>query len=97
MEENKELNLLIKLQEKLTKDKKILIQFKVSPGSKKNELIEIMSDQITYKIKIKAIPENNKANIELINFLSQKLKIKKDNIIIKSGHSNSIKKIEINL
>jgi len=45
----------------------------IKPNSKSSEIIGFDEDKDAYMIKIKARPENNKANIELIRFLSKAL------------------------
>lgn len=45
----------------------------VKPNSKKNEII-FDKEKNLYKINIKAKPEHNKANIELIKFLKKYFK-----------------------
>ena len=47
------------------------------------------------KIKIKALRANGKANEELIAYLSLLLKTPKSRITIESGHTSSIKQIEV--
>jgi len=54
-----------------------------------------MEDGITYKVKIKAVPEKNKANKELIEFLAKHFKVEKSNISIKSGNQSQIKLIQL--
>lgn len=64
----------------------------VKPNSKENKIIEFNKDSNTYKIQIKAKPEDNKANIELIKFLSKELKKK---VRIASGFRSKEKIVEI--
>lgn len=71
----------------------IIIQVKIVPKSKCNEIIGYENDIL--KIRIKAAPEKNKANKELIYFLAKKLSIPQSNIIILSGETCRIKKIKI--
>jgi uncharacterized protein YggU (UPF0235/DUF167 family) len=49
------------------------------------------------KVKISAIPKKWKANKELINFLSDKLRLKKDCIHIISWVTSQIKKIKLDI
>lgn len=44
------------------------IQVKVIPRAKKTEFVGIMDDG-SYKIRLKAVPEDGKANEELLRFL----------------------------
>jgi len=60
------------------KDGKICVI--VKPNSKTNEIISWDNERNALRINIKAEPENNKANIELIKFMSKLLK-KEVNIV----------------
>lgn len=74
------------------------LRIKVIPKSPKNEVMEVMEDkengEIT-KIRIKAAPERNKANLELIKFLSEIYCVPKENITIISGQKEQLKLIRI--
>jgi len=48
----------------------------VKPNSKENKVEGFDTERKAYRISIKAKPEDNKANIELIKFLSKALKKK---------------------
>jgi uncharacterized protein len=56
--------------------------------------IESFGD-LRYLVYLKSEPENNKANIELINLLSHYFKIPAKNIKIKSGLTSRDKIIEL--
>lgn len=71
------------------------IRVKVIPNSSKNH-IQLMEDGVTYKVKIKAVPEKNKANKELIEFLAEHFKVEKSKVSIKSGNQSQIKLVNIN-
>ena len=45
----------------------------VRPNAKKNEIKEFDEQKQAYRVSIKAPAEDNKANIELIKFLSKEL------------------------
>jgi len=45
----------------------------VKPNSNKNEVIGYDGERGAYRVNIKAKPEDNKANIEVIKFLSRLL------------------------
>ncbi len=64
----------------------------VKPNSKENKIIGFNKDSNTYRIQIKAKPEDNKANIELIKFLSKSLKKK---VRMVSGFKSREKIVEI--
>ncbi len=68
-----------------------IIKFFVKPSSSKNSIEGLFNDEI--KIKICAPPEKNKANKELIKFLSNKLRIPKKDIKIISGIQSNHKQI----
>lgn len=44
------------------------LSIKVIPRAKKTELVDLLDDG-SYKIRLKAVPEDGKANEELLNFL----------------------------
>jgi len=69
------------------------IKFLVRPNSSENSIVGIYDDKI--KIKINAPPEKGKANKELIDFLSTKLGIPKQDIEIVRGQFSNIKEIRI--
>lgn len=66
------------------------IQVKVIPRAKKTEFVGILDDG-SYKIRLRAIPEDGKANDELLRFLEKETG-KKWEII--SGWTNSRKKLK---
>jgi hypothetical protein len=51
----------------------------------------------TLKIRLKAIPEKWKANLELIRYLSEELNIPKAKIEIISGAGDEVKMVRISL
>ena len=63
----------------------------VKPNSKENKIEGFDKDRNAYRISIKARPENNKANIGIIKFLSKLLKKK---IRITSGLKSKEKIVE---
>ncbi|HOZ56374.1 MAG: hypothetical protein BWY51_00403 [Parcubacteria group bacterium ADurb.Bin316] len=72
----------------------IYLRIKVRPSAAKNSFREKLADG-TWKIDIAATPERGKANQELIKFLAQEFKVKKDNIKIISGAGEHIKLIKV--
>lgn len=71
------------------------INIKVKTNSK-NDLVEkVDSDQYDYKVSLKAIRENGKANESLIKLLADYFQISTANVNILLGHKNSIKLVEI--
>ena len=71
----------------------MLIRVKVKPGSK-TDSISWMPDGVCL-IKIKAPPIDGKANDYLIKFLAQTLKLRQNQITIKSGHTSKLKTLEL--
>lgn len=71
------------------------LRIKVTPKSSKTEIGEILADG-TIKIRIKAAPEKNKANKELIKFLSNEMYVPQENISIIAGKSDRLKLVKIN-
>ena len=62
----------------------------VKPNARKTEILEHSSSH--FKIAVKATPEKNKANIELLKFLKKHLK---QQVSIKSGLTSKKKILEI--
>ena len=72
---------------------RILVLVYVTCRSSKSELAGIYNNSL--KIKLKSSPVNNAANEELVNFLAERLKLPKRNIVIISGHQQKQKLISI--
>ena len=75
------------------KDNLVLINIYVVPKSSRSEITGIYNNSL--KIKLKAKPQDNEANKELINFLLKSLKIPKSNIEIVSGHKQKNKVVSL--
>jgi len=86
--------MLTELKNKLHAGQKIHLKVRVTPKSGKHEISEIMKDG-RIKIKLKSAPENNKANKELIELLSDFFEISRVHIMIISGITSRDKLIEI--
>jgi len=74
------------------------IRVKITPNAKNNAILDIADigeDKKALRVNIKSVPEDGKANKELINFLSKSWGISKSDIEIISGHSSRIKKLLI--
>ncbi len=67
----------------------MIIKIKVKPNSKKQNIIK---KEEFYEIHLKSVPENNKANMDLIKILKKHFK---KEIKIKSGFTSKNKIIEI--
>jgi uncharacterized protein len=70
-----------------------IINVKVKPNSSKQEVENFGGGR--YLVYLKSEPENNKANIELINILSKELGVPPKSIKIKFGQTSDKKIIEI--
>ncbi|MBI2660279.1 DUF167 domain-containing protein [Candidatus Woesearchaeota archaeon] len=64
----------------------------VKPNSRENRIESFDNERNAYRVNIKAKPEGNKANIEIIKFLSKLLKKK---VRIAAGLKSREKLIEI--
>lgn len=68
----------------------IIVNIKISPNSKKNEIIKTNSET---KVKITAQPIDGKANKCLVEFLSKNFKVPKTSIKIIKGETAKEKMI----
>ncbi len=71
----------------------MIIHVKVKPNSSKQEIESFGNKR--YLVYLKSVPENDKANIELINLLSKELGVPPKKFSIKFGRTSSEKIIEI--
>lgn len=76
--------------------RQIRLKVKITPSSPKNEVTGFMADG-AIKIRIHAVPEQGKANAELIRFLAEELEISTGDIELLSGHTSSRKELHIHL
>ncbi len=70
------------------------LPIRVIPRAKKNEVVEILKDQ-TVKIRLTAPPVDNKANEELIKFLSDILDVPRSKFEIVAGATGRDKLVSI--
>lgn len=71
-----------------------LLTIKITPRSPRNEIQQILENG-TIKIRLTAPPVDGKANQALIEFLSEKLGVPRNNIKIISGQTSHTKIITI--
>jgi len=82
---------------------RILVLIKVKPNAKNTKIQGVVDVNTLYPTKkallvaVAAQAEDNKANKELISFLSKELKIKKDKISLEHGEKNRLKVIALNI
>jgi uncharacterized protein YggU (UPF0235/DUF167 family) len=71
------------------------IRFLVKPGSKQNQIGK--NPDGTYWLRVAAAPAEGRANSELIQFLSELIKLPKSRIRLISGFTSRFKILEIDL
>jgi uncharacterized protein (TIGR00251 family) len=69
------------------------LSVKVVPNSPRNELLGVTGG--IWRFKIAAPPDKGKANKELIDFLSECLKVRKGDITILKGHTSRSKLLAV--
>lgn len=70
-----------------------ILQIRVTPNASKNEIMGWEGDIL--RIRIKGIPEKGQVNQELIAFLARELKIAKSAILLLSGHTSRLKRLQL--
>lgn len=73
------------------KDGKTVIDLKVTPKASKNGIRGVKNDKLL--VTVTSVPENNKANIAVIELLSKKFGVAKSKFTIISGDKGRDKKI----
>ncbi|MBN2408087.1 MAG: DUF167 domain-containing protein [Elusimicrobia bacterium] len=71
----------------------MLLKLKVQPSSSRQRAV-LMADG-TVKIYLNSPPEKNKANTELVRFISEKLDVPRSSIEIVKGKTSSVKTLHI--
>jgi uncharacterized protein YggU (UPF0235/DUF167 family) len=69
----------------------MIIEIKVKTKQQENSITRM--EDGTYKISVKALPDKNKANIEVINLISKHFDIPKSQISIQTGQTSTKKRI----
>ncbi len=72
------------------------IQIKVLPRAAKTEFAGEMADG-TLKLRVKAVPEDGKANEELLSFLARHYGVARQSVQIVAGATSQRKRIRIQL
>jgi len=72
-------------------DSGVVFAVKVIPSGSKTCLCGLLGDKL--KIKVSAAPEKGRANKCLLDFLSKKLAVKKNNLTIITGQTSPVKRI----
>lgn len=71
----------------------MILEVKITPNASKNEILRWEENRLV--IKIQGIPERDKVNENLINFLAKALGIAKSQIKIVGGRTSRLKKLNI--
>lgn len=71
----------------------MLIQIKVKTKQKEASVEKVENN--LYLIKVKSLPIEGKANLEVIDLLAKYFEVKKSQVKIKTGESSKIKLVEI--
>lgn len=71
----------------------MILEVKITPNASKNEILRWEADRLV--IKIQGIPERERVNENLINFLAKALGIAKSQIKIVGGRTSRLKKLNI--
>lgn len=74
-------------------DSGVVLAVKVVPASSKTAIVGQLNGML--KIKLSAAPEKGKANQCLINFLAERLGVRKNAVSILSGATSPVKKVLI--
>jgi hypothetical protein len=88
--------MLDSLKKKLKEEGILCLKLKIKNNSQKTLFKEIMDDGVI-KVELKSLPIENKANKELIDFLSKEFKVNREFIKIISGKTSKNKLIKITL
>lgn len=75
----------------------LLIYLHITPKSAKNQIIGWVKegDNWVLKVKVAAPPEDGKANVELIKFLSKYWKVSKSALELVSGETSRHKRLKV--
>lgn len=85
---------LAELQTALQRDRRLSLTLKVIPKSARNEIVGFLEDG-TMKLKIHAVPEKGKANVEICEFLAKVFGVGKRNVEVVRGETSAHKQVVI--
>ncbi len=80
------------------KNGKVIVRVRLAPNAaalKVNGIFTDVGGEEYLKISVISVPEKGKANKELVNLLSGRLKIAKSDIVIVSGETDRYKRLEV--
>lgn len=75
------------------KQKDLLLKLHIQPNAKENKVIGLHGESL--KLKVKAPPVDNKANKEIILYLSKEFKVSKSAVELVSGQTSREKRFLI--
>lgn len=89
--------MLSKYKEKLNRAGELYIKIKARPGASETKIKRILKNENEeiFKIDIAGVPENGRANQELIRFLAEEFAVFRKNVKIVSGLNSRVKIIKI--
>lgn len=82
------------LLSRLSLDDSVTFSVRVRPGAPKTKITGVMDDE-SIKIDVAAVPEDNKANVELIGFLAKEFGVQKKQVSIIGGIATRRKIVRI--
>lgn len=88
------------IHKQLKTNPNLLIDLKVTPKSRQNQLLECfeqLNGRIILRVKIQGAPEKGKVNAELIDFLAQELGLAKSKLQLAAGLTSRYKILKITL
>jgi len=91
--------MLTKIQQQLKVHPQLLVDLKVTPKSKLNQVIdcyEQLNGRVLLKLKIQGAPEKGKVNLSIIEYLSKQLKLPKSHLQLIGGLTSRTKLLQIN-
>ena len=83
------------LRRRLAADRQLVIDVKVIPRSSRSEIVEFSPEVL--KVKLNVVPENGKANEELVAILAAYFDVRKEAVELLSGQSSQRKRVRIRL
>ena len=84
------------LRDRLAKEKRLTLAIRVQPKCPRTEWAGQLADG-TWKVRLAAVPEQGKANAELIAFLARELDVPRAAVKIVSGETSRLKQVRIAL
>ena len=81
-------------KEEMDREGSVRFYIRARPNASATKAVEVMDDE-SIKIDIAAVPENGKANIELIKYLAKEFGVPKGNIVIVTGATSRQKLVKI--